>query len=78
MQTPFNENIEYRGPVELGTVVSANLLNAMFWQRGVFADRPGAGNRGVVYVSTDGADGLGGSRAAYYDTGGSWDLMNLA
>ena len=77
MTTPFDESIQYEGPVADRDEVSANLLNSTMLQRANFADRPGFGNPGVMFMSLDGRDGLGGDPYFYVDIMTGWMELGI-
>jgi len=53
-----------------GDEATADKLNASLWQRGLAANRPAAGQKGRIYVSTD----VGGEKVER-DTGTGWESI---
>jgi hypothetical protein len=61
----FDKSIGYSGDVEERDEATANLLNARLLQISSTANRPSAGNTGVMHWSTD-------SLRFSYDNGSTW------
>ena len=68
----FDNSIIYTGPMQRLDELTANLVNSVALQRASYADRPVFGNVGVMFVASDGRDGVGGDPYFYMDIGTGW------
>lgn len=71
----FNNTPVYAGAIAEDDKFIANLMNSFYVQRGLFANRPAAGNNGVVFIASNGHNGDAGPEAIYRDNGSTWDFL---